>query len=902
MKRGLNALWIAASAGLVSPALAQDLPGFDKVSDGFEAVVSTADGARPMWNVWKRAKDGQLLAELPRGIENRRFYITPTVAGGDAEAGVDNRPTFQVYWRRIENQMVLIEPNTSVRTTGDAESQLSTQRVYTDRVVLSVPVIANGPSGGTVIDLDGLLVGQAGSFFGPYTAGANTRLTVLKSVKAFPYNLEVEFELPRGNGQLMAIHYSIGDPPKTPGFRTREADRRVGFFYTNFTDRGANDGESQTRRLAHRWALEKRDPKLAMSPPKQPIIYYIEHTTPVRYRRWVRDAILEWNKAFEQVGILNAIEVRQQDASTGAYMDIDPEDMRYSFIRWTNSHMGYAIGPSNAHPETGEIYNADIVMDEGFISGFARQYSYRAITAAHAVAGMDPETIAWLDENPGWDPRMIFATTTERREIESWRAARAAGLADEVEVPHMLAEAAMMASHDPEDCNHGMCRAAYGQGLNIDLMRIAADASLLPAAEGGSVLDGLPEEFIGPQIKWVLMHEVGHTLGLMHNFKGTSVVPYAQANSEAGRGTPWSVSVMDYPGFNLVVEEGGLVQGDFSPSGIGTYDMWAIKWGYTSDQKQADELARQAADPANTFMSDEGNSGPDPRARTWDMGENSLDFCDNQIRLANRIRSKIIDELVKDGQTWQRAARAYNDSMSRQMQAMSIASGWIGGVYLNRFHKGDANATDPITPAPMDRQRRAIKFIIENGLRAEAYGLTPELLAKFGSQQWWDEGGFSQPDMPVNDQIFNMQSSALTMLLNPTRLRRVMDNEFRVGAGQDALTVPELMRDVRAEVWNGLDAPRGSFTERSPFISSFKRNLQREHLTRVIDLANGRVRLPGATGASIPSLARQELRDVQALVVAAVARGDLDTYSKAHLIDCVERIDLALKAQFLRQD
>ncbi|MCW5755555.1 MAG: zinc-dependent metalloprotease [Phycisphaeraceae bacterium] len=909
MKNRLRSVLVAAgmaAAIIVSapPALAQgDFPTFDKVSEGYRKVVSTADGSSSLYTLWVRERDGQVLAELPRNYENRRFYITPTVAAGDREAGVDMLNTRMVYWKRFDKQLVLIAPNLSVKSTGDAESRAAVERVFTDTVILTTPIVSMGPGGGPVIDLDSVLVGQAQTFFGRFAAGANTRLATIKSAKAFPYNIEISFELPRSSGQLMTMHYSIGDPPKTRGFRPREADRRVGFFYTSYADRAITSGESQTKRYIKRWALEKRDASLAMSPPKEPIIYYIEHTTPVRYRRWVRDAILAWNRAFEQVGIVNAIEVRQQDAQSGAYMDLDPEDMRYSFIRWTNANIGYAIGPSNAHPDTGEIYNADIVMDEAFIGNFGRQLM-RYAQAAAAMQGLDDEAIRWFDEHPEWDPRILLATPQERAEISAYRAMLAQGQEPETR-PAMLAHTDAILGHGHESCDGRLCAAAFSQGMNIAGLRLALEAGLLPAPkEGESVLDGLPESFIGPLIKWVLMHEVGHTLGLMHNFRASSAFDYKDINSEGFRGAkPWSVSVMDYPPMNIVAPGSEMVQGDWGIIDIGSYDLWAIRWGYTATDREAEQIVRLNTDPAHIFMSDEGNNGPDPRVRTWDLGENSLDFADNQIHLVTAMRERIIDEIVKDGQPWQRAREAYSDSLLRQSQALGVASGWVGGVYISRAHKGDADAPDPVVPAPMDRQRRALRFLIDQGLRETAFGLTPELAAKLGSQQWWDEGGFgSQPDLPIHDQILGLQATTLSMLMNPTRLRRVLDNEARLPSDQDALTLVELMRTIRAEVWNGLDARGRTFTERDPLVSSFSRNLQFEHLSRLIDLATGRVRMPGAAGITLPSVARQELREIQSAIVPAMARGDLDAYTRAHLIDCAERIDRALSATFIRQN
>ncbi|MCA9296410.1 MAG: zinc-dependent metalloprotease, partial [Phycisphaerales bacterium] len=120
-------------------------------------------------------------------------------------------------------------------------------------------------------------------------------------------------------------------------------------------------------------------------------------------------------KAFEKVGILDAIEVYQQDAQTGAYMDLDPEDARYNFILWTNANMGFAIGPSRVHPETGEILDADVVMDEGFISSWVQ--TYEKMMPEIALQNADPQTLAWFASRPQWDPRVRLARPAQRQQV-----------------------------------------------------------------------------------------------------------------------------------------------------------------------------------------------------------------------------------------------------------------------------------------------------------------------------------------------------------------------------------------------------------------------------------------------------------------------------------------------------
>ena len=253
--------------------------------------------------------------------------------------------------------------------------------------------------------LSNLLVDRASSFFGGALRGSNTKLAKTVKAKSFPSNVELAFEMPLSSGQFGTIYYSIAEIPENTGYKPREADERIGYFVTGHSDIGDPAAETP-RRYINRWHLQKADPSLQMSPPKEPIIFYVEHTTPVRYRRWVRDGILEWNKAFEKIGIVNAIEVYQQDEATGAHMEKDPEDARYNFILWTNRAWA-SIGPSRVHPKTGQILDADIVMDEGFISGWIRQWD--SLIPQAAMENFGTETLEWLETRPDYDPRIRLA-------------------------------------------------------------------------------------------------------------------------------------------------------------------------------------------------------------------------------------------------------------------------------------------------------------------------------------------------------------------------------------------------------------------------------------------------------------------------------------------------------------
>ena len=198
---------------------------------------------------------------------------------------------------------------------------------------MDIPVIAKGPGGGPVIDLDSLLVGNASTFFGRSVRISNSRIKSLSSVKVFPTNVEIAIEVVGSSGRFQTLHYSFSEVPSTSnGYKPRNADQRVGYFTTTYTDLSKYTDDETLIRYVNRWNLQKRDSKLKLSPPKEPIRFYVEHTTPVRYRRWIKAGVDYWNKAFEKVGLVDAIVIEYQDAQSGAHMEKDPEDVRYNFM------------------------------------------------------------------------------------------------------------------------------------------------------------------------------------------------------------------------------------------------------------------------------------------------------------------------------------------------------------------------------------------------------------------------------------------------------------------------------------------------------------------------------------------------------------------------------------------
>ena len=793
-----------------------EFPALEKVTKDF-TEVKTSDGSKPYMRLWKNSKKGQLLAELPKDYAKTRQFIAPTVASGEQFAGLQS-DAYYVYWKRYGKRVALVQENLSVKGSDD-ESKSSVKRLFTDKVLLSLPIMSMGKSG-PVIDLNQLFISNASTFL---NVRPQSSLVTIKKAKVFESNVEIAFEVPTTGGTLKTLHYSISPIKGSKDYKPRKADERIGYFTTSYSDYGKYKDDEINVRYINRWNLQKREKDLRLSPPKKKIRFYIEHTTPVRYRRWVRKGILAWNEAFEKVGIEGAIEVVQQDAEAeDGHMDKDPEDVRYNFVRWLNNNVSTAIGPSRVNPLTGEILDADIVLTDGWIRTFEGQFS--EMLPDIAMDGVTPETLAWYAENPNWDPRVRMANPSNRDFVRQQlayqyqQASQRANLAGQQEDAGVGSAFEGMSARMSK--SSATCMAADGRRFDVSMMRMAMlaymdeDKDKDEEEEDGKeedkdkeadedkeqMLDGMPETFIGPLLADLVSHEVGHTLGLRHNFKASSVYSISEMNSEEFKGKKaFAGSVMDYIPTNFKVDH-GEVQGDWAMIGVGPYDMWAIEYGYTLNKKKLPKILSRVAEPELVFGTDEDTYGPDPLARRYDFGKEPLVYAEDQMAFATKHRKLIVDKIVKDGESWKEARKGYLMTLNQQVRSVSMMANWLGGSYINRDRKGDPNGRLPVEVVEAKRQRAAMNFVIENTFNDDAYGLTPELVNHL-SIDHMKRSFFAEPAWPIHDRIMGIQATSLTQLLGPTTLRRIYDNELRVPADEDALTLKEVLDTVTDAVW-----------------------------------------------------------------------------------------------------
>lgn len=696
----------------------------------------------------------------------------------------------------------------------------------------------------------------------------------VERILGFPENVELDVALtyksdayPRWGASNVAdvrsvplvVRYSLIALPDTL-MRPRLADDRVGHFLTAVWDYSQDRPPTAFRRYVERWRLEKQDHTAEISEPVEPIVYYIDHSVPMEYRRYVREGIEAWNKAFEAAGFRNAVVAREAPNDTAW----SAEDARYSTIRWTADPGGWAIGPSETDPRTGEILNADILISSSFVTYLASEYQ--------ELAG--PGTIA-----------------------EQLRAMQ--GLARKLS----------------PDIRHRLCLAGPGKAHQLRVQY-----ALLV---GLGVLDGalpVPDEYLGDALRDLVMHEVGHTLGLRHNFKASSGIPHDRLNDTTFTGRHGvTLSVMDYGPVNVAPDPDN--QGHYWNRTVGTYDVWAIQYAYATIYEQPPtgplvksgtpvstpeeelvglrKIARQAADSLHTYGTDEDNwLGPwavDPLTNGWDLGSDPLEFAADRVAVISRVQPRLEQRLIGEGDGYQRLRRAVTSLIAERLFSVLPVTKTVGGMHVARDHKGDPDGRLPFTPIPAQRQREAVRVIVDNAFAEDAFQFDPELLNKLAPNRWshWGVGWFRIPlDFPVHQWVATVQGWLLWELMDPVRLQRMIDNEVRTPAGTEPYRVSELFETTTSAIWSELEQPASPRR-----IDSYRRNLQRIHVGVLIDLLiEDRLRVP----ADGRSLARYELSRLGQQIDTALGSGVPDTMTRAHLEESQARIEKALEVQLVK--
>ena len=801
---------------------------------------------------WKKEKNKAYVSILPDQLE--QIYLAGlTRQSGDAYYldGSSMLNEYPFMFQQVGERIQFINVNVKFRVDEKSPFRRSIEN-HISHSIMSSTKIESKPhpkTGAILADIGNLFIYDIEQITrksqGIYSF--DKKDSYFKELKSFPHNTEIEialhfkgkkgryiYTLPSSTSVLVKYHVSLSAIPETD-YQPRLADDRVGHFVTIYQDYTDVRKDSPYIRYVNRWNLEKQDPQAKVSEPKKPIVYWLENTIPHEYRDAVREGILAWNEAFEAAGFKNAIVAKQMPDDA----DWDPADVRYNTVRWLfQPGSGYAVGPSRANPFTGELYDADVRISSDFVRSFYRTQTEFVSPIIGQVA-MDFETDEFTDEE-----------------------------------------------------SSEMCQ--YGEYLR-DEMASAWDIMTVAGIIKGTDKD--LNNYIHNGIVDLILHEIGHTLGLRHNFKASSIYSIDQLSNPAfTQKYGISGSVMDYQPINVF--DGTT----FFQTKPGTYDYWAIEYAYKQPDRSThsediflEEIASRSTDPLLQYGTDEdtfglSTRGIDPQSNAWDLTDDPMAYYQKRFELANKLWESIPEHFEKDGAQYSKLRGVFGRGMRQYRNASRNIAKYIGGMYHSRHHVGDPGGDNPFKIVPAEKQRDALNFILNRILTADAFNFDPDLLNKLAPGRDWDFKGtvwrMSRIDFPIHDYIRWVQSGAIYRLHHPRIFARVRDNELKFPKGESVYTLSEHFQKITTSLWSEL--------EQNKNINSFRRDLQKSHVEVLsIILLNEK----NYFHSDAVALARASLRTLHSDIKESLETGYFDDYTQAHLSESANKIQSVYKAQ-----
>ena len=742
-----------------------------------------------LFTIYQDTITGSLQMVISENQLNNEYIYFSQIADGVMDAGRINRGSYQdskvftveKYFDKIE----FITQNTSFYFNPDNAISKSKDANISKGNMASIKIEAHDDKKGLyLIKADDLFLKETFSQIKPASGpgtpptafklgGLDKGKTKINNIKNYPENTNLEVEyvysspsiLNGGsnavsdgrNVSIKVLHSLIAIPDND--FEPRFDDPRVGYF-TDEVDDKTSTSSTPYRDLINRWHLKKKNPEEAISEPVKPITWWMENSTPIEYRDIIKNAVLQWNVAFEKAGFKNAIVVKQQPDDA----DWDAGDIRYNVLRWTASpqppFLGY--GPSMTNPKTGEIFGADIMLEYSMITGSTFDSELYGSDMNHDTYESEPEMNCILGQ------------------------------------------------------------------VAVENLQFAKSAAMISGASEQEIKRLQKEAIIG-----VVIHEVGHTLGLSHNMKASQLFTPAQlADPDFIEGKCLTASVMDYAITNVTKDRSK--QGQFSNVTVGPYDVWAIKLGYSPFKTEADRqaLLNESTKPEHIFGNDaddmrSSNIGIDPRVNVWDQSSDPITYFSDRIELSNNLLKEVKSKFINEGESYQELRRVYYSLSNQKAIAGNIFSRYIGGVYVDRAMAGQEGGTQPYTPVSVEDQKRAMNAIGKYIFAPNAFD-APNDLYNYLAKQRRGFDFFSGPEDPkIHSQVLGYQKRVLNHLLHPNTLQRITDselygNEYSLSTFMTELNNAIFKKDISGNV------------------NTFRQNLQLEYTNILISMLTGK--------------------------------------------------------------
>ncbi len=848
----------------------------------FADVIKDARQIDGLFTLWQ--KDDKVWLELKPGDLNQPLFLSPKYKTGIGEAqffGGLMSGEVVIEFRRVHNQLQMLARNTDFVAQAGTPAARSVEAAFSPSLLASTAVLSlpHPERKSVLIEANALfvtdLLGTGAALQRHFRQGYSfdARNSAITAVRTTPELLVLEVlnhfatasisvpqpgmppgapapsvprSLPDPRSLFMTLHYSLARLPAEPMHR-RPSDARVGYFTSRVSDYTDDLARSPRQRFVNRWRLDKKDPQAPLSEPVKPITFWLDRTIPEKYRAPITAGVLEWNKAFEKIGFKDALRVEVQPENA----DFDTLDFGRASIRWmTNADSGFAaIGPSHHDPRSGEILDADIAI-ESLASRSTRTARAQVLGRVGVVVEGD------VPVGPN------FAAQSLRGLLGSSAIGR---------------------------CDYADQAA---EQLSYALDVLDAQGDLDPA--GPEV-----EKFVADFLLGVTMHEVGHTLGLRHNFRASRIYTETQLSDPvftAANGV--TGSVMEYAAINLPAPGAAPeAQGTPFSTTLGPYDYWAIEYGY-KPMAAADEaaalasIASRSAEPLLAYGTDEDSFlGIDPESLQFDLGADVLAFARKRLAIAHDLLQRQETRALKPEQDYAVLRRSVIYALRDMGRAAGALTRQIGGVRTLRDHAGSGR--DPLVPVPVAQQREALDLVASGFLSADSLTLSAALQRKLAVDFEERSDAIFSGEQPASTDfspaalVLELQRGLLGALMSDAVAGRLLDSETK--APTDALRLAELYQRVDAAVWSEL-AAKGD-------IPAPRRELQRDHINREVALL---LRSAPSIRADARGLLRAQATTLLTRINTATKRTGLSPEALAHLQDSAESLSQALAARLLR--